>query len=132
MHSSGMRTVCCSGRLWGVCLPRGCLPGECLTKGDVCPGEGMSVQGRGCLSRGLGVCLRRVSAQGDVYLGGVYPGGVCPEGCLPRGCTPPCGQTDACENNTFLQLLLRMVNMLVGTGTHCIKTSYINVNRKSP
>ena len=38
--------------------------------------------------------------------GGVYPGR-----CTP----PPCGQTDACENITFPQLLLRMVKSTEGS-----------------
>ena len=37
MHSSRVRTVRCSDRHWGGCLPaRGCLPGSCLPAG-VCP-----------------------------------------------------------------------------------------------
>ena len=63
MHSSRMRTICCSGHLiggvcpggvsaWG-CLPNGVSARGCLPGGSVCPG--------GCLSRRV---------------------------CLPRGCLP--------------------------------------------
>ena len=45
MHSSRMRTVHCSSRLLGGCLPGG----VCLGGGGVCPG--------GCLPRGWGVSL---------------------------------------------------------------------------
>ena len=55
MHSSRMRTVRCSGRLWGG----GVLPREDLPRGDVCLG--------GCLPRG-------VFAHGVVCLGGVVTG----------------------------------------------------------
>ena len=39
MHSSRMRTVCCSDRLLGGCLPGGCLSGQ----------RGMSARGEGYL-----------------------------------------------------------------------------------
>ena len=56
---------------------------------------------RGCLPSGclhIGVCPG---------VGGSLPGGEV----LPRGCTPPSvdRMTDACENITFPQLLLRTV-----------------------
>ena len=40
MHSSRMRTVCCSSRLLGVSVSaRGkCLPGGVSAQGGVCPG----------------------------------------------------------------------------------------------
>ena len=96
MHSSRMRTVCCSSRLLGVggpvCLPRRVYLQE--------------------VSASQGVSAWAVSAcQEGVYL----PGG---------GCTPPlCEQTDICENITFLQLLLRMVKigiMAAGGGVHTV------------
>ena len=92
-----MRTVHCSGHLGGGgsgCLPRGCLPREGMPRG---------VSARG-----------RVSAQGGCLLC------VCPGGCLPGMCvsawavyTPPSvdRMTDACENITFPQLLLRTINI---------------------
>ena len=43
MHSRRMRTVRCSDRLDGGCLPGGCLPGGCLPGG--CLPRGVSVQG---------------------------------------------------------------------------------------
>ena len=132
MHSSRMRTVRCSGRLGGCLsggyLPRGggCLPRGCLSRGYVCLG---SVSAGGCLHRGVylgvsalgvsaqGGCLPSiVSAQGGVCLAGVCLGGVCLGwGAYPGGCTPPPvdRMTDACENITFPQLLLRMVKMSV-------------------
>ena len=49
-----MRTVCCSSRMLGACLPGGCLPARgCLPRGGCLPG---------------GVCLLR---------------GVCPGGSVP-------------------------------------------------
>ena len=68
-------------------------------------------------SRMRAVCCsgRFGEGAGGVCPGGVSAGGVCPgEGvCLlgGRGCTPPPVDriTDACENITFQQLLLRMV-----------------------
>ena len=92
MHSSRVRTVHCSIRLGAGCLP-----------GGVCLGvsaQGVSAQGGVC----LGVSAQGVSAQG----------GVCAGGCLPRGVsTPPPLLTEfltqACENITFPQLLLRTV-----------------------
>ena len=111
MHSSRMRTVRCSGR-------RG--RGGGLPRGYVCLGEGVSVQGEGCLPRGRGVCPGEgVSAQGGVMSA---QGGVCPRWCvsqhaLGRGrCVPQCMLgytppslwteflTHACENITFPQL----------------------------
>ena len=58
MHSSRMRTVCCS-RHWGDVWPGGCLVGVSAHRG-VCPG---------------GVCL-----------GGCLPRQFCPGGCIPS-CT---------------------------------------------
>ena len=56
-------------------------------------------RGAGCLPRG---CLHRgVSAQGFV----------CPDECLPRHLTVN-RITDRCKKITFLQLLLRMVNIV--------------------
>ena len=87
MHSSRMRTVCCSGRLMIGVFSQG---GVCICHGRIWPG--------GCPPRG-------VSAYGGVCPGGVYPRGGC------WGCTPPIGgQTDTCENITFPQLLLRTVD----------------------
>ena len=99
MHSSGMRTVRCSGRLrGGGCLPRGCLPRGVSAHFNLCP--------RGCLPRG-GVCPGK-SVQGCLPGGG---GGGLPRGCLPRrGVRPPVDrQTQACENIPFPQVLLRTV-----------------------
>ena len=67
----------------------------------------------------LGACLSGgLSAWGTVCGGVSGYGDVCPGGCLsrgnvcPGGCTPPsCGQTDACENITFQQLLLSTVTI---------------------
>ena len=45
----------------------------------------------------------------------VCPGGVCPEGCLAKGVYtyPPVDRMiDVCENTTFVQLLLRTVNIV--------------------
>ena len=89
MHSSRMRTIHYSGHLGGGgCLPRGCLPrGEGVCPGGVCLGgclPGGFCPGGGCLPR------RGVSAQ---------EGGVCSGVCTP---SPPHGQTDTCENITFL------------------------------
>ena len=105
MHSSRMRTVRCSGRLrgevsapGGVCLEEDCLPRGCLPRW-------VSAQGRGCLpmvgvsAYGWGVCLGRCLPKGVSVLGGVH--------------LPPV--TDACENITFLQLLLRMVTIIAST-----------------
>ena len=130
-----MRTVRCSGRLGeggvgaclgGVCLPEGsclprrvsawgCLPRGCLPGGGGCLPSGLSAQSR-CLPAGVYDCV------------GCLPGGVCLGGvCLRRavsawgGAQPPFGSrgrhsslwteflTHACENITFLQLLLRTV-----------------------
>ena len=90
MHSSRMCTVRCSGHCregglpGGVC-PGVCLPGRCLPGGYL-PGR--------CLPRG-------VSARGV----GVYPS-------MHWGRHPPVNRiTDACENITFPQLLLRTVKI---------------------
>ena len=64
--------------------------GACVCPGCMCLSRGVSVQ-RGCLSGG--VCL---------------PGGVSQHAMEQ---TPPREQTDTCKNITFLQLLLRTVNM---------------------
>ena len=67
MHSSGMRTIRCSGRWW-----RGCIP-ACTWQGVSAPRRGVSAQREG------------VSTQG----------GVCPP--PPSACwdtPPPCGQND--------------------------------------
>ena len=102
MHSSRMRTVCCSGHLkrWGVYPGRGCLPRGCVCKGagGVCPGVGVSAQEGVCLG---GWCLPR----GGVCLEGVVVSSLL--GYLPRGVVYT--YTDTCNNITFPQLLLRMV-----------------------
>ena len=73
MDSSRMRTarlLTVSVVFHGVCLPGVCLP---TGKEGICPGEGVSAQGRECLSRGGTVCPGEgVSAQGGVCQGGVY------------------------------------------------------------
>ena len=130
MHSSRMRTVHCSGSLLRgggeVCPGRGVMSDRgrwwCLPRGLVsAQGEGVSTQGvsaqggvrpGGGSSQGgfawLSVCPGGVSAQG-----GVLPGGVCPGGCLPDPHPRPVDRmTDACENITFPQLLLRTVTRL--------------------
>ena len=87
MHSSRIRTVHCSGHLGG-CLPRG----------GVCPGWEVCLGG--CLPQGVclwGVCLPR---RWGVLSESVCSGGVHP--LVDR-------MTDACENITFPQLLLRTV-----------------------
>ena len=94
MHSSRMRTICCSGCLGG-CLPRG---------------KGVSVQREG---EG-GVCL------GGVCLGCVcQEGGVCPEGVVPP-CEPNDWQ-DKCKNITSPQLHLQMVmrTVLLASSQSC-------------
>ena len=113
MHSSRMRTICCSGRLLGG----GCLASRLSAQGGCLPrgrgyAQGGSAQG-GCLPRGRGYA-RGASAQG----GSAQGGGVCPGG-LPGGCfclgvsarppRPVDKITDACENITFPYLLLRTV-----------------------
>ena len=102
MHSSRMRTVRSSGRIWGgvcsgwdvsapggvwsqggMCLVLGC--GGCLVPGCVCLVPGGVCLGR-CQVPGvsiLGVCLvRGVSAPRGCLL----PVGSAPGGCLLRGC----------------------------------------------
>ena len=76
MHSSRMRTVRCSGRQWGVCLPRG---GVC--RGAVCPGGGFPG----------GVCPEW-SAQ---------EGGLPKEDICPVGCPPVDRMTNTCKNITL-------------------------------
>ena len=61
-HALGREDVCQG------CLPRGVSAWGCLPWG-VCPGEGVSTQGRGCLPRG----------------GGVYPGGMSAQGVSDQG-----------------------------------------------
>ena len=101
MHSSRMRTVCCS---------------SCVLGGGVYPRGGVSAcQGRGVCPGG--VCL----------LGGVWlPRGV--SACRGRGgeglYTSPCGQTDTCENITFPQLLLRTVKRHDGENVAKMFTKY--------
>ena len=90
MHSSWMRTVCCSdcrgcGGMYpsmhwtGVyvsqhALGRGCVSQHAMgfSPGGVCPGTvsawGMSAEG--CVTRGW------VGLPGGVFLGGVWPGGL--------------------------------------------------------
>ena len=55
--------------------------------------------------------LPYIGAQGGCLpRGWVFPGGVSAHGCLPRGMYTPIDRiTQACENITFLQLLMRMV-----------------------
>ena len=48
---------------------------------------------------------------------GSLPGGCLRGGCTPLGQAPLCGQTDACENLTFPQLLLRTVMIHVNWET---------------
>ena len=97
-----------------------CIPVGCVLSTAVAISGGVSAWG---VSAQWGVCSGELSAWGSVYLGAVCAGGCLPtgmsaRGCLPRGgvcpggCTPPsCGQTDACENITFPQLLLRTVTI---------------------
>ena len=103
MHSSRMRTVRSSGRIWGGCVCSGggvCLlpAGECLLWG--------------CLLRGGVWSQRGVCSWGAVWSQGVSgPRGVWyPSMHWGRHPHPPCGQTDACKNITFATLL-RMVIM---------------------
>ena len=66
---------------------------------------------------------------GRVSVGGCPPGGVCPGGCLPGGVClggahlPPVDRmSDACENITFPQLLLRTVMNSSCTANHwCVQ-----------
>ena len=100
MHSSRMRTVRCSSRLWGggggVCFVHtGIPPGQttplgrmCLPKEEcVCPGGGVSAEGG--LPGGGG------SAQEGCLLGGIP---VCTEADTP----PPCGQN---SSHMFVKIL---------------------------
>ena len=92
MHSSRMYTVRCSG-CPGICLPRGCVPMGCL------PGGWLP----------LGVSATHPC---PVHAGIHNP---CP---VYAGIdTPPWTEfpTHACENITFLQLLLQMVKIFVIT-----------------
>ena len=79
---SGTFLKCSKCLGWGCVSARGGVGGGCLPAGSV---------------RGGGLCPGGgVSAQGSVCLGAVH--------------LPPVGRmTDACENITFPQLLLRMV-----------------------
>ena len=70
MHSSRMRTVRCSGRRGGGCLP----------SWWVCLSRGVSPQ-RGCVCPG--VSGKGVSGQGGVWPGKYLPGGFC-QGVYPR------------------------------------------------
>ena len=86
------------------CIPVGCVPSVPVTVSGAWgsrPWGGMSTQG---------VSAQGASAQGR----GCLPGG----GCLPGWCKPPdpeadspCGQREACENITFLQLVLWTINI---------------------
>ena len=72
MHSNRMRTIRCSGRLGGVCLPRGVsAQGVCLPWGSICPGGwGVCLEGGGCLP---GRCLpERCVCSGGCLSGGVH------------------------------------------------------------
>ena len=86
MHSSRMRTLCCSSRRgWGVSAQR-----AFARVGGVCPGGVSAWEGgvyprrstqEGCLPKGgLSVYPR-----GCVWPEGYLPGAVCLGGCLPRG-----------------------------------------------
>ena len=75
------------------CIPTGCVPSAAVAIS----------WGGGLPGRGVSACQKRVSARGCLPDRG---------GCLPcRGVytSPPRGQTDAYENITFPQLLLRTV-----------------------
>ena len=79
------------------CIPVGCVPSAAVAVGGR-SAWGVSARGR-------------MSAQGCVYPGGICPGA---RGCLPSGCHPTLRiefLTHACENITFLQLLLRTVKV---------------------
>ena len=105
------------------CIPVGCIPSAAVAVS----GGGWGVGGEVVCLRGVwpgGVCLwgslsNWVSAWGGVFVfgggylsnGGVCPGGVCLGGEHP---TPVDRMTDACENTTFPQLLLRTVNIISG------------------
>ena len=69
MHSSGMRTVHCSGHIGGggICLVRGCLPGP----GGFLPGRGGGVPRCGVSAWSGGSAWSR----GCVPRGGCLPGG---------------------------------------------------------
>ena len=94
MHSSRMRTGCCSGRRGGGGGGEWCIPACTGQEGCIptCTGQGVCVCTTACIGRGVcvfqgvsaqGVCPWEVSAQGDVC-----PGGCLPRGCLLRGCLP--------------------------------------------
>ena len=86
MHSSRMRTICCSSPLigagtvckGGVCL-QGCLPEECI-----CPGRGYLPER--CLFRG-------------VFAGRHLPRGMSARGCLPRGVFQTPAPNPRCRQN---------------------------------
>ena len=94
MHSSRMRTVRSSGRLWGGgwCLLRGVS-----ARGGVSDPGGVSAPGRGVSAPGRGVS----APGGRGCLGGVCSGGVSAlRGCLLGGCLlrgwgiPACTEAD--------------------------------------
>ena len=102
MHSSGLHTVRCSGRLGGgggVCLGGVCLGGSLVSAW----GASGVCMGGVCLG-GCPVSAWGVSARGVVHL-------------------PLDRMTDACENITFRKLLLRtvikqnMLNMMTNANT---------------
>ena len=109
-------------------MSRGCLPMG--GSRDVCPGQGVCVQGRGVCPGG--VCLRQgVWIWGCLFRGSVCPGGcvqgmwvregMCVEGCpggvsqhaMGQTAPPPWTEflTRACENIIFPQLLLWAVKI---------------------
>ena len=94
MHSSGMCTIHCSGHLGGVCPGEVCL--GVFAQVGVCPGVfAYGVFAKGVYVQG-GVCLGGCLSKKGVCLGGVHP--LWTE-----------FLAHACENITFLQLLLRTV-----------------------
>ena len=116
IHSSRMHTVRCSSHLGGsacegsVCPGGVCLPGvvSACQRVSACGGVCLGVstcQGIVCLSGG--VCLPGVSACQGVY-------------------TFPNGQTDTCENITFLQLLLRTVISRIRVTLNYFTMVYLN------
>ena len=114
------------------CIPVGCIPSAAVAIWGCLP-KGVSASWGVCLggvSALVGCLLRGVSAWGSVYPGECLPMGVHPPQTQrqtasprPRGRYPPDPEaegdtplwteflTHACENITFPQLLLRMVNM---------------------